>query len=130
LWDNISCSKPLSVKSMSGSECSLLWDKSTVCRPDTDLNSSVGMLISWLCERNNTCKQVRIQLPCILCTEWLKQRTKVAEWILIKCRIKCGTGDVQKRQMDKSALVCSSLQLETLYYVKVKLNFLKMVLII
>jgi len=24
LWDNISCSKPLSVKSMSGSECSLL----------------------------------------------------------------------------------------------------------
>jgi hypothetical protein len=72
LWDNISCSKPLSVKSMSGSECSLLWDKSTIRRPDTDLNSSVGMLISLLCERSKTCKQVCIQLACILCTEWLK----------------------------------------------------------
>lgn len=58
LWDNISCSKPLSGKSMSGSECSLLWDKSTIRRPDMDLNSSVGMLVSWFCERSNTCKQV------------------------------------------------------------------------
>lgn len=56
LWDNISCSKPFSVKSMSGRECSLLWDKSTIRRPDVDLNSSVGMLVSWLCERSNTCK--------------------------------------------------------------------------
>jgi len=72
LWDNISCSKPLSVKSMSGSECSLLWEKSTIRRPDMDLNSSVGMLVSWLCDRSNTCKHVCIQLPCILCTECLK----------------------------------------------------------
>jgi len=107
LWDNISCSKLLSVKSMSGSECSLLWEKSTIRRPDMDLNSSVGMLVSWLCERSNTCKQVCIQLLCILCTE------------------------IQKRQMDKSALVCNTpLQLKALYYLKVKLNFLKMVLII
>lgn len=60
LWDNISCSKPLSVKSMSGSECSLLWDKLTIRRPDMDLNNSVGMVVSWLCERSNTCKQVCI----------------------------------------------------------------------
>jgi hypothetical protein len=82
LWDNVSPSKPLSVKSMSGRECSLLWDKSTIRRPDVDLNSSVGMLVSWLCERSNTCKQVFIQLSCILCTECLKWRSEIAEWIL------------------------------------------------
>jgi hypothetical protein len=89
LWDNISCSKPLSVKSMSGNECSLLWDKLTVRRPDTDLNSSVGMLIRWLCERSNTCKQMCIQLPCILCKNGWNREQKLLNgfWLSVELSV-------------------------------------------
>lgn len=76
LWAKASRSIPLSVKSASGRERSLLWDMSTTRRPEVGLNSSAGMLVSWLCDRINTCKcQVfRCRSLCVLCTQRRRAR--------------------------------------------------------
>lgn len=96
LWESTSCSKPPWVKRVSGSDCSLLWDMSTTRRPDVGLNSCVGMLVSRLWARSNTCKQMFYRLLCILHrmeVTTVQMLHEITEWISIKC----GIGHVQKR---------------------------------
>jgi hypothetical protein len=105
LWDKLSRSMPPSVKSASGREGSLLWDISSTRRPDVDLNSSAGMLVSKLWESSNTCKHMFTYSSIVI---WSLHKVmiihmfyEITQWISIIFHVQ----GVQQKLLGESILV-------------------------